>query len=545
MTVTTFKQSSVKVDLGPLGTVTAARLTPKSTSDPTCTYIGGLPYALPPTGQHRFRAPRSLPDGYSYGTRANPGSFTGKTALCPQPAYRAQPDTSLWDENCLQLNIWIPHGSPPSEHGWPVFFYIHGGWLQFGTANTPATVIANMLHETPFRAIVVMPAYRLNLFGFLASRELQAEAQRNGETVGNCGFWDQRMALEWVAKNIHLLGGDAKKITVAGYSAGSHSTFNQLAHDLDRPEGQQLIGRAVMWSNGPGVQAKQLPEQQDQFEELLSRLEISSDLDATEKLKKLRAIPAQKLVEVQDQMKISEFRALSDGAFVNKDLSKSINDGTFANKLKRRGIKILNGECAEEWNMYGSWRTPDNSYANVYRRLVADYPERVVKVLMPLYFPDKKLPAKYKDWQDAFGRVYADMQVYALERGFADRLDAGGFKVGQDLLRYRIEWRAKCVDAFLPPQWGVTHSSDMAIWFWGNGLGKGLTEEEKKIVAPINQLLTDFVNFGNVEWPVKVPRGSLRLTSGGTVNMWMDEMYDHGLAVWKAVTTEQDVRAKI
>ncbi|KAF4550440.1 Carboxylesterase-like protein 11 [Elsinoe fawcettii] len=544
MTVTTFKQTPTPLPLGPLGHITALSLTPTSSPTPTCTYIGGLPYALPPVSAHRFRPPRPIPSTHRYGTPSHPGLFTGRTALCPQPSWRTAPDPASWSENCLQLNIWIPSGAPPAS-GWPVFFYIHGGWLQFGTANTPPEVVANMFHETPFKAIVVMPAYRLNLFGFLSSRELEAEARRNGETVANYGFWDQRMALEWTARNVGLLGGDSGRITVAGYSAGSHSAFNQLAHDLDRPEGEQVVGRAVMWSNGPGVQAKEVPEHQEQFDELLERLGIGLELDGEDKLRRLREVSVEKLVEVQSKMKISEFRALSDGVFVNKHTSRDINDGTFAHKLKRRGIKILNGECSEEWNVYGSWRTPKNSYEDVYRRLVADYPERAVKALMPIYFPDKKLPAKYKDWKDAFGKVYADMQVYALERGFADRLDAGGFKVGKDLLRYRIEWRAKCVDASLPPRWGVTHSSDMAIWFWGNGWGKGLTEEEKKILAPINDMLSDFVNFADVEWPVKVPRGSLRLSSEGTVNMWMDESYDHGLEVWKAVTAEEPAPSKL
>ncbi|KAG8625092.1 hypothetical protein KVT40_006843 [Elsinoe batatas] len=544
MPPTTFQQLPVALPIGPLGTIVALDLTPTDSRSPTCTYVGGLPYALPPIFSHRFRPPRPLPQNYRYGTRANPGLHTGRTALCPQPGFRAPPATELWDENCLQLNIWIPSGPAP-ESGWPVMFYIHGGWLQFGTANTAPEVVANMYHETGFRAIVVMPAYRLNLFGFLAGKELEAEARRNGETVGNCGFWDQRCALEWVRRNIKVFGGDVERITVAGYSAGSHSTFNQLAHDLDRPKGEQIIGRAVMWSNGPGVQPKELPEHQDQFDELLGRLGIPLDLDGGEKLRRLREVPMYELVAVQEKMNISEFRALSDGAFVNKHTSRNINDGTFAHKLKGRGIKILNGECSEEWNMYGSWRTPSNSYDALYQRLVADYPERAVKALMPLYFPDRKLPPQYKDWQDAFGKVYADMQVYALERGFADRLDAGGFKVGKDLLRYRIDWRAKCVDGFLPPEWGVTHSSDMAIWFWGNGWGEGLTEEEKQVVAPMNGVLSDFVSFKDVEWPVKVPRGVLRLNREGKVDMWMDELYDHGLKVWEAVTAEQEPRSKI
>lgn len=72
--------------------------------------------------------------------------------------------------------------------------------------------------ETGFEAIIVAPAYRLNMFGFIASKELQDEAAKSGEVAGNLGFWDQRTALEWTAKNIAYFDGDAGNITVAGMS---------------------------------------------------------------------------------------------------------------------------------------------------------------------------------------------------------------------------------------------------------------------------------------------------------------------------------------
>jgi len=120
----------------------------------------------------------------------------------------------------LGVNIWVPSGTPPPE-GWPVLFYIHGGFLQFGNANKAADVVARMYDETIFKAIVVMPGYRLNLFGFLASKELQSEAQVDGENAGNMGFWDQRTALEWTASMISAFGGNRDNITAAGYSAGA------------------------------------------------------------------------------------------------------------------------------------------------------------------------------------------------------------------------------------------------------------------------------------------------------------------------------------
>lgn len=213
------------IDLGPLGYIEGLTLIPKSpstSSTPSCHYFGGIPYANPPVGPYRFRRAQPLAPCYRYGTRANPGRFSGRTALCPQPGFRGKaPDTTLWDEDCLQLNIWVPAGTPPKGRGWPVFFYIHGGWLQFGTANTGFEVGAALVGETALKAIIVMPSYRLNCFGFLASRELAEEAGRNGEGEGgNLGFWDQRLALEWVWKNIVLFGGDPGMIAVGGYSAG-------------------------------------------------------------------------------------------------------------------------------------------------------------------------------------------------------------------------------------------------------------------------------------------------------------------------------------
>lgn len=95
-----------------------------------------------------------------------------------------------------------------------------GGWLQSGSPNTinPAALIGD--DESPVRAIVVTPAYRLGVFGFLYGSELELDAQSVNETTGNHGFWDQRLALEWTRDMAKSLGGDPSKFTISGYSAG-------------------------------------------------------------------------------------------------------------------------------------------------------------------------------------------------------------------------------------------------------------------------------------------------------------------------------------
>ena len=74
-----------------------------------CHYFGGIPFALPPVGPYRFKRPRALPACYRYGTHANPGRFNGGCGICPQP----HADEKLWEEDCLQMNIWLPGGEPP------------------------------------------------------------------------------------------------------------------------------------------------------------------------------------------------------------------------------------------------------------------------------------------------------------------------------------------------------------------------------------------------------------------------------------------------
>lgn len=536
---TKYKTAPYTLSAEKLGVITG--LTLSTESNPAIHYFGGVPYALPPIGQHRFRRPRSLPVGYRYGTKANPGSFTGSCALCPQPEWRGNRKEPLWDEDCLHLNIYIPAGTPPKE-GYPVFFYIHGGFLQWGAPNMTAEAIAPLLSESAFDCIIVQAAYRLNAFGFLASHELQDEASKEGQAAGNMGFWDQRTALEWTHENISAFGGNPGNITVGGYSAGSHSTFQQLAHELYFvPSDKAIIKRAVMWSNSPGIQPKGLAELQKQFDELLSVLNIPLSLPSVEKLNRLREKSAREIVDAQGKMEITEFRAATDDAFISSSSIAHINSGDFARRMKSRGITLMNGECLEEHNLYRSWHTASNSYDGVYTRLCADYPEVVVSKSMKYYCgPSKVLPTNMKDWQDLFGHAYANLQVHFLERGFHDKLVRNGLEPGKDLLRYRIEWRADCCG--YPPEWGVTHATDMAIWFWY----PDLTSKDKQILKPWNEAFAKFVKGEDLAWGTKQVTDMKRLRSDGQTDVWTDDRWEEGLHGWKLVNQDpENVKARL
>ena len=120
-----FEQKVFPFTAGPLGHIegiTVSHSWQTSNNKQLCHYFGGIPYALPPIGPYRFRKPRPLPSYYRYGTKASPGRFTRKAAFCPQPERVKGLDNSLWDEDCLQLNIYIPAGRQKPANGWPVFF---------------------------------------------------------------------------------------------------------------------------------------------------------------------------------------------------------------------------------------------------------------------------------------------------------------------------------------------------------------------------------------------------------------------------------------
>lgn len=388
-----------------------------------------------------------------------------------------------------------------------------------------------------------MPAYRVNLFGFLYSSELAQDAAAADETAGNHGFWDQRLALEWTKDKIHLFGGNPENITISGYSAGANSVFHQLAYDLRQPDDQSIIRQACIWSNSPAGQPKAPAETQSQFNQLLTALNIPHTLPATKKLAHLRSLPPKTLLSAARIITLHQFRPTTDGAFISPSLFASLDSGAFARALLARNIRLILGECTDERFLYSTWFPPKTNTLDALRtRLIADYPVRTVDALLRLYYPDDSLPPGVRDWRsDAWGRVYADMQVHRMQRGLVYALteNAAGVDASRLVHRYRIEFRAGCVDKNLPREWGVTHSSDYAVWFWGNG--DVLTGWEKRVlreafIGPLARFVrgVDAAGQDGFGWGV-CGRGLRRLREDGVVVVSGDPMWEEGVRVWKAL----------
>ena len=144
------------------------------------------------------------------------------------------------DEDCLNLNVWVPAADPPAG-GWPVMVFVHGGSFTGGSGAEPIYDGAALARRG---VVVVTINYRLGPFGFLALPAL-AEEDPHGST-GNYGLLDQIAAFEWVRRQIGGFGGDPQNVTAFGESAGAMALCTLLASPLARG----AFDRAVLESGG-------------------------------------------------------------------------------------------------------------------------------------------------------------------------------------------------------------------------------------------------------------------------------------------------------
>lgn len=181
----------------------------------------GIPFAKPPVGELRFRAP--LP----------PEDWVGERMALEnaRPAMQNSPNGS---EDCLYLNIWAPKGEGP----FPVLVWIHGGGNVGGGTNGMSG--AGFARDG---VIVVTVAYRLGAFGYLKLDDLLGAQYAGSEANGTR---DLIAALTWVNENIAAFGGDPARVTIAGQSAGAKNVAALMAS----PKAKGLFARAIMQSGG-------------------------------------------------------------------------------------------------------------------------------------------------------------------------------------------------------------------------------------------------------------------------------------------------------
>jgi para-nitrobenzyl esterase len=337
--------------------IASGRVQAAPDSSPRLRVFRGIPFAEPPKGDLRWKAPQPV--------KAWPGVRPADTfgPRCMQRSVFADMEfrSNGTSEDCLYLNVWTPARS--GKDGLPVLVYFFGGGFRAGDGSEPRYDGASMAGKG---IVAVTVNYRLGVFGFLAHPELGREAPFRGS--GNYGLLDQNAALRWVQRNIAAFGGDPKKVTIAGESAGSISVSAHVASPLSRG----LIAGAILESGS--LVGSMTPRPLAEAEQL--GLQFATGAGASS-IAALRAMSAEKVLELTAGPDAPRFGPTTDGYLLPKEVAAILEAGEQAH------VPLLGGSNSEEQSARGLLRedapTPE-SYAKAVRALYGERAEEVLKL---------------------------------------------------------------------------------------------------------------------------------------------------------------------
>lgn len=317
----------------------------------------GIPYAEPPIGPLRFKAPRPAASWL--------GEFdaTRPAATPPQNPDLSLPPVAPLAEDCLQLNVWAPQGEGP----YPVFVWIYGGGNYTGASNQPAYQGDNFARDG---VVCVSFNYRIGAFGFL---ELGGITGPDDAGSGNNALRDQVLALRWVQENIAAFGGDPRKVTIGGQSAGAWNGSALMA----APSAKGLFHQAILASGGGDTVYKldRAMEFAAVFVERLGGRERLIHASVEEMLKAQRAAEA----DFPDPL---PYRAVIDGEFLPIAPIDSIRSG------EARHIATMIGHTRDE---YRTFLSPAQAEAAVTGKLLLHLKIEELPAIVQAYgaaFPD-------------------------------------------------------------------------------------------------------------------------------------------------------------
>ncbi len=323
------------------------------------TYFG-IPFAKPPVGELRWKAPQPL-DKWEGVKKAK--------KFGPRPVQRDVYGDMIsrsdgLSEDCLYLNVWTP--AKRNTSGLPVLVYFYGGGFVAGDASEPRYDGESMAKKG---MVTVTVNYRLNIFGFFAHPELSAESPYKAS--GNYGLLDQQASLQWVYDNIAAFGGDPGKVTIAGESAGSVSVSMQMASPLSKG----LIAGAI-GESGAGINPTLPPVPLEEAEKI--GLEFSENIGFPH-ISELRALSTRDIFELYNESGRFGFPIVIDGYFLPKSLPEIFNEGEQAqvplllgwNSAEIPGMAFMQGQPYNEENYIAKVK---QAYPEKYKEVLELYP---------------------------------------------------------------------------------------------------------------------------------------------------------------------------
>lgn len=380
----------------------------------------GIPYALPPVGDLRFRpavkvaaCPEAVIDAVEY----------GPAAPC-KPLFAGGPEP-VYSEDCLTMNIFRPcRENTMTRPLLPVAIYFHGGAFNRGTSSMHNT--ASMLAWSDVPIILVSFNYRLGALGFLPSSITAREG------VLNLGLRDQILAMEWVTENIEAFGGDPKSITLFGLSAGAHSVSSipscigfaaeqaaQIGHHImNYKDGQApLFHRVIIESGAPtsrAVRPYDAPIHEAQFRDFLAEVGCPDNLPEEEIFPFLRAVPSAVLwaaqIAVFNKYNPSlrwAFQPVIDGNLIQRPPLETWHSG------KWHHVPIMTGFTRNEGSLYVNKQCAKSSeFTNFFKELLPLLDSFDMATIEKLY-PDPSVDPRsaYLETRDGVGAQYKRLEA--------------------------------------------------------------------------------------------------------------------------------------
>jgi para-nitrobenzyl esterase len=341
----------------------------------------GIPFAQPPTGDLRWQEPQPVKNWKDVRKAVDFGPRCMQAPIFDDMVFRSNGVS----EDCLYLNVWTPAKS--SRERLPVLVYFYGGGFVAGDGSEPRYDGESMAAKG---IVVVTLSYRLGVFGFLAHPELTKESPHKAS--GNYGLLDQNAALRWVQRNIANFGGDPKRVTIAGESAGSMSVSAHVVSALSKNLVAGAIGESGAalgaLSATPFAKAE---ETGSKFAESLGAQSIAA----------LRAMPSQQILDAASKggwASVGRFPPTVDGYFLTADPVAIYAAGREAR------VPLLVGWNSEEsgWRaVLGSDQPTLENYKRVLARLYAARADEVFK-LYPATTTDDFIQAPTEQAGDRF-----------------------------------------------------------------------------------------------------------------------------------------------
>jgi para-nitrobenzyl esterase len=451
--------------------IDSGRLKGTTGVSPAVRLFAGIRFAAPPTGENRWRAPQPVTrwNGVRDATEFAPRCMQGGG-----PRREGAPPAPPTSEDCLYLNVWTTAESADAKQ--PVMVWIYGGGFTGGAGSEARYNGENLAKKG---TVVVTLNYRLGGFGFFAHPELTDESGHKAS--GNYGVMDTLAALEWVQRNIEVLGGDPATVTVFGESAGGIL----LAALVASPRAEGLFKRAIAqsgaWLSPPGSGT---PDTLSNAE--AAGLDAAKELGAAS-LADLRAKPAE---EIQRGVRSSGL--IVDGYVVPENPALTFAAG------RQRKVDVLAGSNKDEGTFFqfGGAQTVERFSATANRRFGAHAGE-----YLALY------PAGSDEQANqSYLASYSDEWAWQM-RLFAQSQAALGAKT--------FVYYFTRVPPAPPgrPSRGATHVAEIPYMFDNLGEGTPWTDTDRQLADRMSSYWVNFARTGDPngpglpEWPGYSPDG--------------------------------------